>query len=408
MSTTRRRFLQSALGSSTLLALGGSVPRFLARTALAADASSAGDRILVVVQLSGGNDGLNTVVPYAHDVYGRARKTLRITAEQAIPVADGVGLHPQLTGFGQLLESGRLGIVQGIGYPNPDRSHFRSMDIWHSAQPQVAQPVDGWLGRYVNTLPVESGVPGLYLGGNELPLALVSRERAVPAVESLDSFRLQSENGAVALAALRELAKPARADEPLLAFMQRSTLAAYESSERLSAAREAAPTNVTYPGFGLAAKLRNIANLIDAGLPTPIYYVSLDGFDTHAGQQAAHAGLMTELGGSLQAFMDDLAERGHADRVLAFVFSEFGRRVDENASFGTDHGAAAPAFVVGPQAAPGLIGKHPDLNDLDVEGDLKFHTDFRSVYAALLDRWLGCDSQVVLGDAFAPAPILRG
>jgi uncharacterized protein (DUF1501 family) len=275
------------------------------------------------------------------------------------------------------------------------------MDIWHSAQPEVAKPQDGWLGRSVTRLDRTSGrdVPALHLGPQELPLALVSQERPVPSVQSLENFRLRTAGGALPTAALADLAASPREANPLLSFVQRSTLSAYASSQQVQEALKDERSGASYPGFGLARKLQSIAHLVDAGLATRIYYVSLDGFDTHANQAQAHAGLLNELSSSLAAFVEDLAQRGHLDRVLVMTFSEFGRRVKENASQGTDHGAAAPLFTIGGKVQSGALGKHPSLTDLDREADLKHHTDFRRVYATILDQWLSCPSQAVLGAA---------
>lgn len=419
MKASRRRFLQATFGSTTLVAAGLSAPEFLVRTALAASTTRKADEtVLVVVQLSGGNDGLNTVIPYADDGYGRNRTALRIADSQVLKIDDHLGLHPQLDGFQELLKDGRLAIVQGVGYPNPDRSHFRSMDIWHSAQPQIEHPRDGWLGRAVEQGRGTAGAPGhaaragdvpaLYLGPNELPLALASRRFAVPSIESVDSFRLRTGSGAVPTSTLRKMAEVERPQaSPLLDFLRRSTLNAYASSEQVQEALSAGHSAVDYPaGLELAQKLKNVAQLIDAGLGTRIYYVSLGGFDTHANQMQSHANLLRELGNSVRAFLKDLAARGHLNRVLVMSFSEFGRRVKENASQGTDHGAAAPVFLAGGRVVPGLIGNHPSLTDLD-QGDLKFHTDFRRLYATVLDSWLGCSSTAVLGESFAMLPILK-
>jgi uncharacterized protein (DUF1501 family) len=438
-TSSRRRFLQTTLGSSALLSSGLAVPTFLARSAwaVADDANRNGqgsqENVLVVVQLSGGNDGLNTVIPYADPAYNKNRILLRIGRGEVLKVDNDVGLHPRMEGFSKLLEANRLAIVQGVGYPNPNRSHFESMDIWHSAQPGAAgQEYDplkastrarlGWLGRMLDqqrrtggqtaaksAQPPAQDVPALYLGENELPLALVARETPVPAFDSLESFRLQTAGGAVPSRVLRELSAAERpAAPPLTDFVRRSMLNALDSSEKVQEAIRADKSTVKYPGYGLATKLRNVARLIDAGLKTRIYYVALDGFDTHANQRDAHAGLLDELASSVKAFLDDLAHRGHLDRVLVMSFSEFGRRVRENASSGTDHGAAAPLFLAGGKVRPGLIGKHPSLTALDREGDMQFHTDFRQVYATLLDCWLGCESAAVLGEKFKHVDMLKG
>ncbi len=412
MRTTRRRFLQSTLGSSALLSAGLTVPAFLARSAAAAAGQSASskDNILVVVQLSGGNDGLNTVIPFGHDGYGRNRIVLRIANDQVLKLNDQTGLHPQLTGFKKLYDAQRLAIVQGVGYPNPDRSHFRSMDIWHTAKPEREDKSEGWLGRCIDCDRRDAGqdVPALHLGQNQLPLALVSQHTPVPSIESMEGFRLQTAGGALPLASLSQLAEAARPDAPpLLDFLRRSTLNAYSSSAEVQEALKEERSATQYPEFALAQKLKLVAQLIDARLSTRFYYVSLDGFDTHANQLAAHSALLNELSASVSAFADDLAARGHLDRVLVLCFSEFGRRVRENASQGTDHGTAAPVFLAGGRVASGLIGAQPSLDDLDGEGDLKFNADFRQLYATLLDGWLGCSSEAVLGRRFEPLPVIK-
>ncbi len=427
--SSRRQFLQHTLGASALVSSGLAVPSFLARSAqvLAADSSGkkSGDNVLVVVQLSGGNDGLNTVIPFADPAYNRNRIALRIGREQVLKIDAEIGLHPRMNGFSKLIEANQLAVVQGVGYPNPNRSHFESMDIWHSANPGVAgkdyDPLKattgsstGWLGRTLDQARKAAGpragqdVPALYLGPNELPLALVARETAVPSFDSLESFKLQTGGGAVSSQTLRGVAATSGGQSPPLTdFIRRSMLTAIDSSEKVQEALRSDRSPVKYPSFGLARKLQNIARLIDAGLKTKIYYVSLDGFDTHANQADAHAALMDELSSSVKAFIDDLSHRGHLDRVLMLSFSEFGRRVRENASAGTDHGAAAPLFLAGGRVKSGPIGKHPSLTDLDGEGDLKFHTDFRQVYATILEQWLGADSAAVLGEKFKHVAMLR-
>lgn len=411
MHTTRRRFLQTTLGSSALLSAGLTVPAFLARSAKAAAQQPTGDKILVAVQLSGGNDGLNTVIPFGHDGYGRNRIVLRIPDNQVLKLNDQFGLHPQMTGFKKLYENQRLAIVQGVGYPNPDRSHFRSMDIWHTAKPEREDKSDGWLGRCIDCQRREAGqdVPALHLGQNQLPLALVSQRTPVPSIESMEGFRLQTSGGALPLSSLSQLAEAARPDSPpLLDFLRRSTLNAYSSSAEVQQALKDERSATQYPEFALAQKLKQVAQLIDARLSTQLYYVSLDGFDTHANQLPAHAALLNQLSASVSAFVDDVAARGHLDRVLVMCFSEFGRRVRENASQGTDHGTAAPVLLAGGRVASGLIGAQPTLDDLDGEGDLKFNADFRQLYATLLDDWIGCPSEAVLGNRFEKLPLIKG
>jgi uncharacterized protein (DUF1501 family) len=418
MSWSRRRFLDCSLSSSTLVALGGStVPTFLSRSAVAARSAKSNERILVVVQLLGGNDGLNTVVPHGIEGYNRGRRLLRLSSGQIHKITPEIGLHPSMGAMAKLLESKRLTVIQGVGYPNPDRSHFRSMEIWESGRLENdAKAIEsGWLGR---TLDSAAGTgksgqdpPGLHIGNRALPLALRSKKTGVPSVESLESYKLQvagtdaekqAERGALnKLAAIER-----RGDDPLLGFISRTTLSAYESSSRLEQLAKGGQGGAKYPNYGLAKRLELIAQIIKADFGTRIFYTSLDGFDTHANQLGTHAALLLELSDSIAAFHDDLSTAGHGDRVALLTFSEFGRRVLENASGGTDHGAAAPLFLVGPVATGGLVGAHPSFDDLD-DGDLKYHTDFRRVYASLAGDWLGCAAEPIVGKGFAPMALLR-
>jgi uncharacterized protein (DUF1501 family) len=410
-TTTRRKFLQaiSAATASTagLVAVSSTVPLFLARSA-AMGAEQAGERILVVVQLSGGNDGLNTVIPFKDERYRAARPSLVQSNAAVLSVDSELGLHPSLKGFAKLLEASQLSIVQGVGYPNPNRSHFESMDIWHTAHTDLMDRRDGWLGRCSDLLKSGGATSPttMHLGAETQPLAVVARDTPTPSVRSLEQFRLDSQLGTRRSAIESAAAAPRTGPSDLLQFVTTRTTSALELSSRLESATSAYKTPVNYPAYPLAEKLKQIAQLIDAGLATRIYYVTLDGFDTHSDQAAAHAALLTQLGDSLAAFTDDLQQHGHLDRVATLVFSEFGRRLQENSSRGTDHGAAAPLFLIGNQIRPGLIGKHPDLGALD-DGDVKHHTDFRNVYASLLSNWLAAPADKILGASFRPLDIWK-
>lgn len=409
MRTHRRDFLKTSLAASTLVSLGGAtVPTFLGRTARAASGSSTNERILVVVQLTGGNDGLNTVVPHGMDGYARHRRALRLAPGTLHKINDQIGLHPSMGGMAKLIEAGHLAVVQGVGYPNPDRSHFRSMEIWETARTDPGRLETGWLGRAIDRQdPREAAdIPAVHIGGPVRPLALKATRVEAPSLDRLDQFRLQLAGAPadrrMTRAALNNVARVNRdGDDPLLGFVRRSTLAAYSSSQRLESLVPAGVKSQSYPNFELARRFELIARLIKAEFGTRIYYTRLDGFDTHAYQLATHAALLTELSDSLAAFHADLAEAGIADRVATLAFSEFGRRVAENASQGTDHGAAAPVFLVGPVANPGLVGDHPSLETLN-DGDLIHHTDFRRIYATLLDHWLGLSSAPIVGPEFTP------
>lgn len=404
MHSSRREFLQ-LLGSAGIVSLGVMPPRFLARAAESpAGMASRDRRVLVLIQLAGGNDGLNTLVPYGDPAYQKARPGIGINKGQALRLNDHVGLHPSLTGMKDLYDEGKLAIVQGVGYPNPDRSHFRSMDIWQSAQPLNENPRDGWLGRALEWQfdRQPSLAEALTLGTDKLPLAFVSTRVNVPTLRRLEEFQLVDGQGPVAnrdltRSAMKQLSsKPATGE---LDFLRRATTTALTSAHRLKSLSSTYRTTVNYPSTGLASRLKLIAQMLTADLPARMFLVSLDGFDTHSQQQAGHAALLAELSGAIRAFEQDLVEHKLSDRVMLATYSEFGRRVAENGSLGTDHGAASMLFALTPTGKAGLHGTHPSLTDL-TDGDLKFNLDFRSVYATLLDKWLEIPSQQILGGDF--------
>lgn len=404
--TTRREFLKQ-FGAASLITFGANPPSFLARAAAATEAKPDA-RILVLVQLAGGNDGLNTVVPFGRDEYYKARPGISIGKDAALKLNNELGLHPAMTGFKALFDEGWLSVVQGVGYPNPDRSHFRSMDIWQSAKPNMDDTSSGWLGRALDsTVDQHVGkVPGLALGTDKLPLSLVASKINVPTVRDVKGYQLQLGPGNESALkshkqALERIASRDATAGSDLDFLRRTARTAWSSAEKLKQISANYKPATEYPGNGLGQKLRTVAEIISGDLGTRMFFVNLDGFDTHSQQANAHQALLTELSSAISAFIGDLKGHGLADRVLVATFSEFGRRVAENGSLGTDHGAASQMFVVSPKCKGGVIGDHPSLTDLD-DGDLKFHTDFRSVYATLLDRWLGLPSEPVLGGAFRP------
>jgi uncharacterized protein (DUF1501 family) len=416
MNLSRRDLLR--LGTSSLVACGAGAPLFLARAARAVAAgpgTRAKGRALVVIQLDGGNDGLNTVVPFKDDDYRKARPRLQVAERAVLKVDDRVGFHPGLAGFAKLLERGQLAVVQSVGYPNPSRSHFESMATWHTAKAGARGDAPGWLARALDATAAPPGgdVPAIHLSieAQPQPQALAGAQRHVPSLPSLEQFRRRlgipeaagasEQRVALDQLARREHGRPGS----LLNFVERSASLSYESSARFDH-MVAAGSGADYPQNGLARRLRVIAQLIKAGLTTAIYYTQLGGFDTHAAQAGVHGGLLFELGSSLQAFLGDLVKSGDGGRVVVLVFSEFGRRLAENASAGTDHGTAAPLFLAGPAVKAGLHGPYPDLHDL-ADGDPKFAVDFRRVYATLLDRWLGCPAEIVLGAKFPHLPVLQ-
>lgn len=406
MQTSRRSFITTCAGSSAAIALGAASPGFLQNLASAAEAAQ-GDNILVVLQLTGGNDGLNTIVPYMNEAYRKARPKLGIAADKVLKIDDDLGFHPSCGGLAKLLEAGKLAIVQGVGYPQPNRSHFESMDIWHTCARKGGPRQSGWLGRYLDSLP-NAEAPGIHLGEDKQPLALVADKTRCPSISSPEKFKLQDGGTPEVKQAITQIAEEKREDRgELLSFLQTSTTSALTSSERISKALDAPSRGVTYPDHALGKKFKTAAQLVAAEMPTRVYYFDLDGFDTHAQQPDAHAGLLNQFASSASAFMEDLAKMGQSKRVTIMAFSEFGRRVQENASDGTDHGAAGPMFLIGESVKPGLIGELPSLTDLD-DGDLKFKIDFRQVYAAVLKDWLKTESfEAHLGGKFEPVSVFQ-
>jgi uncharacterized protein (DUF1501 family) len=411
MTANRRDFLKSSLAGTGLIGWGFGAPIFLSRTAAAvpaADKAGAKDTILVVVELTGGNDGLNTVIPFKDPEYAKLRPTLRQTPAQVKKINDQLGLHPSLNGFSELLQDNTLCIVQGVGYPNPNQSHFRSMDIWQTAS--VEENVsEGWLGKALKGLP---GTPSFHLKSNneQAPLALDGAPARVPSIKTLEEFQLQlaAASGADKKKQRDIIESAARSNggPGLLDFVQSTASNTYASSRRLQEIGKNYQPKVPYPNTPLAGRLKLAAQLIDAGLGARLFYVEHGNFDTHSTQAPAHANLLAQLSEAVAAFFKGVAARGQRERVLVMTFSEFGRRAKENGSRGTDHGSAAPMFLIGGKVKPGPVGEHPSLTKLEI-GNLKHHTDFRQVYATVLDQWLGVSSKDVLGTAFKKVEIFK-
>lgn len=437
---TRREFLRRTVLAG---ALSWTVPTFLAHTFSELQAEAAGratqivtgkdSTILVVLQMAGGNDGINTVVPHGDDFYHKARPRIGIPSDQVLKLNDQVGLHPGMSGFMQLYDSGHLAIVQGVGYPNPNRSHFRSTEIWQTATDSNRIEKYGWLGRYFDNACAGCDPTIAVNVGRQMPQAFTAKTPNGISLENPDRYRFLSsdhransrgedamensfrelneafqedgENSGDSVAAIHGPAGPTRGS--VLEFIERTALDAQVSSDEIRAINSHSKNLTAYPSSRLGNSLKLVARLIGGGLPTRIYYVSQGGYDTHANQAGTHARLLKELGDSVKAFCDDLKAQGNLDRVLVMTFSEFGRRVADNASAGTDHGAAAPMFVVGNRVKAGLLGKYPSLAPGDLfEGDIKFTVDFRSVYAAILENWLKTRSAPILGRRFEPLALL--
>ncbi len=440
---SRREFLRSGL---LMASAAATIPAFLNSSALAMFEQAGGltsvpgvpdEHILVVVQLSGGNDGLNTIIPFGDPAYYKARPGIGIAEKDALKLSggDGIGLHPQMTALKDLYDDGLATIVQGVGYPNPNRSHFKSMDIWQTADTTATG--DGWLGRYFDAEccgygkgesgtpekgsekaagadgeSVSAGPPGIAIG-RSAPLAMQGRSIKPVSFESAELFKWSAaemhktlRDGYEDLNRRGADAAPAKSDRNS-DFLLRTALDAQVSSDLIRKAVGQKPLS-NYPQGDLARQLSMVALMIRAGLKTRVYYVNHGSFDTHAGQggaQGRHGQLLNQLASSIKAFYQDLKAQGNDGRVLTMSFSEFGRRVGQNASGGTDHGTAAPLFLCGPMVHKGILGEHPSLKDLD-EGDLKFKVDFRSVYSSILNGWMKADSKKILQGTFPALQVL--
>ncbi len=401
-NSSRRKFLKSSVGGAAAIGIGARLPQCFAQ---AATASSKSEKILVVVQMSGGNDGLNTVVPYADDDYRAARPKLAVPVSDVLKCNDDTGFHPSMSAVHDLYEANQLAVIRSVGYEQPNRSHFESMDIWHTCRRKDQPRPDGWLGRFLDHQPITAGgdVPALHLGHEQQPFAVASTRVRVPTVKELAEFQLRGKDKQSLRKLLEEnkTAASESAGNDLLDFLQSSTSSAIAASQRVTEASQRYRSDVKYPETELGKKLRVAAQLIDAGLTTRVYYVQHDGFDTHAQQAQTHSVLLRQWSEAVGAFIRDLSDHDHDQRVCVMTFSEFGRRVSENASEGTDHGAAGPMFLCGGGVKSGLVGKLPNLTDLQ-EGDLKHEYDFRQVYAAVLKDWLAADANAILGGSYEP------
>jgi uncharacterized protein (DUF1501 family) len=386
----RREFLKT----SSLLALAPTVPVFLARTAGATTAAK-DNRVLVVVQLDGGNDALNTVVPFADPDYIRLRPNLGISQNDVIRLNDTLGLHPALRPLERLMDAGHLAVVPGVGYPNPSRSHFTGMAVWHTA---LLDPADhtgyGWLGRALDS---SSGSSCAVHGS--VPNAL--RGRRSRAMALLDLQEMFLANTAVS----RDV--PSNADtDNLLAFIRRQAADGYATADQIAELVRQSQEG-SYPSTGLARRLQLVGRLLRANLGARVLYAVQSGYDTHSGQRFTHRGLLEDFAGAVAAFFTDLRAAGLADRVALLAFSEFGRTIQENASGGTDHGTAGCVFLAGPGVKGGVCGAMPSLTDLD-NGEPRMTTDFRRVYATVLEDWLGLSGRDVLGGQFERVGLFLG
>jgi uncharacterized protein (DUF1501 family) len=395
------------LGAASGLALVGHSDGFFAR-ALAQTGAPNDDRVLVVVYFQGGNDGLNTVVPFGMPAYYKYRPTLAVTQNDVLRINDTVGLNPQLKPFKDLYDKGQVAIVQGVGYPNPDYSHFRSTEIWETAAPDKYAST-GWLGRYLDgaNMPPENLFNAVAIA-DVLPEVLVADHVDVAAIAQLNGYGLTSDRSKTLgrdefHAFVADNNVPFRS--PYLAQVASIEDHAQRGAEELPKLVAGYKPAATYPETPFGHSLALAAQVIGSKLGTRVLYVQLGSFDTHTTQKATQDRLLADFANGISAFYADLAAHGDDKRVLTMTFSDFGRRVAENGSRGTDHGSAAPVFVIGGGVKGGLYGEHPSLDALD-NGNLRFTTDFRSIYATVLEKWLKRPSSGIVGAGFSQLPLL--
>lgn len=395
----RRSFLQkSALASTSIF-----VPAFLRAYQSGPLHSSRSGKILVIVQLSGGNDGLNTVVPFRNDIYYQQRPSLAIGKNEVVKLSDQLGLNPVLSPLQSLYDDGLLSIINNVGYPNPDRSHFRSMDIWHTASESDEYLSTGWLGRYL-----DSSCEGCQAAhhaleiDDELSLALKGQNKKGFAMSNPNQLKRQTNNPL-----LKHLAEQAQPDhEENVAYLYKILADTYSSADYLTEKAKTFRSKASYPTTPFGRRLQQISELICADTDTRIYYVSLTGFDTHVNQKNQQERLLKQYAEGMKTFVQDLQQNNLLDDTLIMTFSEFGRRVKQNASRGTDHGTANNLFLMGGKLKhPGFYNEGPDLSSLD-NGDLIYKVDFRDIYATILNKWLEGSSQQILNNQFQGLPFI--
>ncbi len=416
---TRRAFLRTTfLGAAASLTL----PVFLQKTFAAMDAEAIGSatqtatgrdgRVLILLQMAGGNDGLNTVIPYLDDAYYRSRPNIGLARGEVLDLDGTLGLHPRLAGLKTLYDEGALAIVRGVGYPNPNRSHFRATEIWQTAADADRMEAHGWLGRYFDHCCPGADPAAAIAIAQSLPQAFLARSPAGITFDTPENYRWKAAGQDPAADALFQHFNPETPGEltppgelGAADFLRRTALDAQLSSRAILDISRRAPGAASYPKTRLGRELGLISRMIAGGLPTRVYYLSQSGYDTHSGQANTHGRLLGELSDALLAFARDLRAQGNFGRVTLMTFSEFGRRVQENGSNGTDHGAAGPVFMVGGGVRPGQYGRQPSLTEL-TNGDQRFNVDFRSLYATVLERWLEAPSLPVLGRQYPLLPVI--
>jgi uncharacterized protein (DUF1501 family) len=411
MALTRRQFIKSGLAVAPAAAL---MPSVFTRAVAAAinEQGALSNRTLVIVQMAGGNDGLNTIVPANDDHYYEVRPTVNVLPEDVLPINREVGFNPGLTAFKELFDEGVLAAVEGVGYPGQSYSHFQSMDIWQTADPEKSSGFEGWAGRYLEGIApgAEEEIQALAVG-RSLPRALFTHKATVPMVNTVAAYQLQGAPGAVAdqeerTRALLRLYRSEADARPFGGHLERTLRAADSSARAVQGAHGRYGSTVEYPDTKLGMAMRVVAEAVTGDLGLSVAHVRIGGFDTHASQLPVHGDLLRDTADSMLAFYRDMQAQGRDQDVVLMTWSEFGRRVTENGSGGTDHGSAGPMFVLGTPVAGGLYGERPSMTDL-VKKNFKYTTDFRQVYSTMVEGWFGAPAETVLGGRFEQIPLLR-
>jgi len=364
------------------------------------------DPVLAVLQLSGGNDALNTIIPYSNPLYADNRPSVRVSEDQVLPINDQIAFNPAMAPIKELYDQGKVAIIQGVGYPNPNRSHFRSMDIWHTCEPETVGN-EGWLGRAIRDLdPIGENVLTGVNFGRGLPRSLAAPGVPVASVGNLETYGvltgIEDDQREEALDIFSRMYSPAMGRGQVMDYLSHTGMDALKGADILSTAPEKYSSTVEYGGNSVAQYMRNIAQTHIAGFGTRFLYTTApyNSFDTHAGQMVGHSRLWSEVSAAVRDFQSDLEENDAADNMTLLVFTEFGRRVHDNGS-GTDHGSGGVAFVIGNNVKGGLYGEYPSLDESKLlEGDLHFNNDFRGLYSTLLENWLGIDAKTIVGGNF--------
>lgn len=394
--SNRRAFIKR-----TAFATAGTmlIPNFLKAFSREYASPLEGDNILVIIQLSGGNDGLNTIVPYRNDLYFSYRPQLAIPQTSVLKASDDLGFHPSLVKLNALYEKGYLGVVNNVGYPNPDRSHFRSMDIWQTASNASDYLTTGWIGRYLDSSCMNCSAAHKAIEIDDT-LGVALKGESTKGMALKHPAKLHKLVHSSFIQQVNENHQKGKLQNPSLHYLYKTLAETTSSADYIYDKSKVRQSNATYPDHEFASRLKTVASLINAGIETKVYYISLSGFDTHVRQSQQHSRLLEVYADAVYSFVNDLEKNNRFNNVLVMTFSEFGRRVAENASAGTDHGTANNLFIIGKDIKQkGFLNGTPDLNKLD-DGDLIHRVDFRSIYATLLEKWLAVEHTKILSNKF--------